>query len=155
MFVVLKVSTVMEPEVKQSESVMGDQSPNMKLEEGGLLTKLPALDETNEQWKGIVDRVYKILAGLPEYLTNFLGEYRKPLVTLGLIFASVVSVKLTLALLDAVNDIPLLAPSFELIGLAYSAWFVYRYLLKAANREELTKDFNQLKDQVVGKVSNL
>ena len=148
----------MEPEVKQSENLMGDQSPNMALEEGGTLTKLPALaaaDETSDQLKGIVARINQILASLPEYMTSFLSEYRKPLITLGLIFGSVVSVKLTLALLDAVNDIPLLAPSFELIGLGYSAWFVYRYLLKAANREELAKDFTQLKDQVVGKVSNL
>ncbi len=145
----------MEHEVKQSESVMGDQSPNMTLEEGGTLTRLTALDEASDERNRIVDRINTILASLPEYLTRFLQEYRKPLVTLGLIFGSVVSVKLTLALLDAVNDIPLMAPSFELIGLGYSVWFVYRYLLKAANREELTKDFTQLKDQVVGKVSNL
>jgi CAAD domains of cyanobacterial aminoacyl-tRNA synthetase len=155
MFVVPKVSTIMEPEVKQSDSVMGDQSTNMTLEEGGTLTKLPALDETSEQVKSVVDRVYQILAGLPEYVTSAFGEYRKPLVTLGLIFGSIVSVKLTLALLEAVNDIPLLAPVFELIGLGYSVWFVYRYLLKAANREELTKDFTQFKDQIIGKVSNL
>jgi hypothetical protein len=148
----------MEPEVKQPETVVGDYSPTMNLEESVTLTKLPELeelDETNEQWKSIVDRIYQILAGLPEYLTRFLGEYRKPLVTLGLIFGSVISVKLTLALLDAVNDIPLLAPTFELVGLGYSAWFIYRYLLKAANRQELAQDFGHLKDQVIGKMSDL
>lgn len=155
MFVVVKVSIVMEPELKQSESLMDEQSPQMTLEDSGTLTKLPALDETNEQWKSIVDRIYQVLASLPEYMSSFLGEYRKPLITLGLIFGSVVSVKLTLALLNAVNDIPLLAPTFELIGLGYSAWFVYRYLLKAVTREELSKDFGHFKDQVVGKVSNL
>jgi hypothetical protein len=71
-------------------------------------------------------------------------------VTLGLIFGAVVSVKLTLALLDAINDIPLLAPTFELIGLAYTAWFIYRYLWKASTRQELSGDFNALKDQVLG-----
>jgi CAAD domains of cyanobacterial aminoacyl-tRNA synthetase len=154
-FIVLKVSKVMEPDVKQVENTIGVETPGMNLEEPGILSKLPALDDAGDQWKTVLDNVYKVLAGLPDYLTTFFGEYRKPLVTLGLIFGSVVSVKLTLALLDAVNDIPLLAPTFELIGLGYTAWFVYRYMLKATNREELSKEFSQLKDQVVGKVSKL
>jgi hypothetical protein len=53
--------------------------------------------------------------------------------------------------LGAINEIPLLAPTFELIGLIYSGWFLYRYLLKASNRQELFQDINSIKDQVLGK----
>jgi len=49
------------------------------------------------------------------------------------------------------NDIPLVAPTFELIGIGYSAWFVYRYLLKASTRQELTNEIATLKSQVIGK----
>ncbi|HEY9737803.1 MAG TPA: CAAD domain-containing protein, partial [Trichocoleus sp.] len=71
--------------------------------------------------------------------------------TIGLLFASIISVKLVLAVLGAINEIPLLSPTFELIGLTYSGWFVYRYLLRASNRQELVEDINSLKDQVLGK----
>jgi len=64
----------------------------------------------------------------------------------------VISVKLTLALLDALDDIPLLAPTFELIGFGYTAWFIYRYLLRASNREELGKEVGELKSQIIGKL---
>lgn len=107
--------------------------------------------ETAQQIKQIGDRLYALLSGLPDYLSDFFGEYKRPIITLGLIFGSIVSVKLTLALLDAINDIPLLAPTFELVGFAYTAWFIYRYLWRASNRQELTENFSSLRDQVLGK----
>ena len=53
-------------------------------------------------------------------------------------------------MLDALNGIPLVSPTFELIGIGYSAWFVNRYLLKASNRQELAQEIQGLKQQVVG-----
>lgn len=141
----------MNPEVKESEYIDTNTSPGFSVETEAPLVKVESTpNATTEQLKQVWERVYTFLAGLPEYLTDFFGEYKRPLVTLGLIFGSVVSVKLTLAILDAVNDIPLLAPTFELIGIAYTAWFVYRYLWKASSRQELSSDFNSLKDQVLG-----
>lgn len=142
----------MNPEVKETEYVETTTTPGFTVETEAPLVKVESTstNETTEQLKQIWERVYTFLASLPEYLSEFFGEYKRPLVTLGLIFGAVVSVKLTLALLDAINDIPLLAPTFELIGLAYTAWFVYRYLWKASTRQELSTDFNVLKDQVLG-----
>jgi hypothetical protein len=113
---------------------------------------LPPEDNTNEQLRQLGERIYNFLSGLPEYLADFFGEYKRPLVTLGLIFGGIVAVKMTLALLDAVDDIPLLAPSLELIGFGYSVWFVYRYLLRASNRQELAKEVEEIKNQIVGKL---
>ncbi|MGG6294716.1 CAAD domain-containing protein [Leptolyngbya sp. AN02str] len=110
--------------------------------------------QAGEQWKQITDKATALLADLPEYVTSFFGEYRRPIVTIGLIAGAIVAVKLTLAILGSINDIPLLAPSFELIGIGYSAWFIYRYLLKASNRKELSEDFNSLKSQVLGQRNN-
>ena len=53
-------------------------------------------------------------------------------------------------MIDALNDVPLLAPTFELIGMGYTAWFVYRYLLKASTRQELVQEFKSYKEQVTG-----
>ncbi|NEQ30907.1 MAG: hypothetical protein F6K04_07880 [Leptolyngbya sp. SIO4C5] len=113
-------------------------------------TTTPGADEP-DQWQKVWARISVLLADLPEYVTDFFKEYRRPITTIGLIFAALVSVKLMLAVLGAINDIPLLSPLFELIGLGYVIWFVYRYLLKASNRQELVEDFNSLKDQVLGR----
>lgn len=115
---------------------------------------LPPAEQSSEQWRQVGERAYTFLASLPEYLSEFFSEYKRPLITLGLIFGVIVGGKLTLAVLDAVNDIPLLAPTFELIGFAYTAWFIYRYLWTAANRKELATKFDSLKDDVLGQGSS-
>jgi hypothetical protein len=142
----------MEPEVKEMEYANNaptaeDKAPAFSMDKAGSLTTLGG---NSEQWREIGEKAYTILSSLPEYLGSFFKEYRKPIVTVGLIFGSIVSVKLTLALLSAINEVPLLEPTFELIGLAYSAWFAYRYVFKASNREELTEEFNKIKSQVLG-----
>jgi hypothetical protein len=117
----------------------------------GTITKLQPPVQSQEQWQKYGEQISSFLATLPEYLGSFFNQYKQPLVSIGLIVAAIVSVKVLLAILDALNDIPLVAPSFELIGIGYSAWFVYRYLLKASTRRELTDEITTLKSQVVGK----
>ena len=145
----------MEPEVNQDTTMADFDTEQVKVdidsENAGDLSNFEATSESNQQWQELMDRATKLLSDLPDQLSTIFGEYRKPIVTVGLVVAAVIAVKLTLAVLDSVNDIPLLAPVFELIGLGYSAWFIYRYLLKASNRQELVSDFNALKEQILGK----
>lgn len=108
-------------------------------------------EELNQQLQQVWDKVSGVLANLPDYVTDFFKEYKRPLVTVGLILGAFITVKLLLAILNAVNEVPLLAPTFEMIGLGYSGWFIYRFLLKDANRQELTENITALKDQVLGK----
>lgn len=107
--------------------------------------------EATRQVKEVWDKVSGLLGDLPDYVSEFFKQYRRPIVTVGLIVAAVIAVKIVLALLDAINDLPLLAPTFELIGLFYTGWFLYRYLLKASNRQELLDDIAAIRDQVLGK----
>ena len=86
-----------------------------------------------------------------DILKNIVDSNQKLLVNLLLIFLGVIAVKVTLAIISAINDIPLLAPTFELVGLGYTGWFVYRYLLTKSTRQELVQEFESLKTQVVGK----
>jgi CAAD domains of cyanobacterial aminoacyl-tRNA synthetase len=117
----------------------------------GTITKLQPPAQSQDEWLKYGEQVSTFLATLPEYLGSFFNQYKQPLVTVGLIVGSIVGVKVLLAILDALNDIPLVAPTFELIGIGYSAWFIYRYLLKASTRKELTSEITTLKSQVVGK----
>jgi len=147
----------MEPEVMQdidSTEYVTEQIVMNDNEERGNLTSYSS-SETNEQWKETTDKISTFLANLPDYLTEFFGEYRRPIITIGLVFASIVAVKLLLAIIGAINDIPLLSPLFELVGMSYSAWFVYRYALKESTRKELGEGFQSLKEQVLGKRSEI
>ncbi|KAL4458889.1 hypothetical protein ABPG75_013754 [Micractinium tetrahymenae] len=51
-------------------------------------------------------------------------------------------------IVGALNNIPLLPKLFELVGLGYSAWFTYRYLLFKSSREELVEDIESLKKKI-------
>jgi hypothetical protein len=114
------------------------------------LAKLPPAPETNEQWRRVGSQISEFLAQLPDYLGYFFNEYKQPITSIALIVAAIITVKVVLAVLDALNDIPLLSPTFELVGIAYSVWFVNRYLLKASSRQELSEEIQVLKGQVVG-----
>jgi hypothetical protein len=147
----------MNPEVKESEFSVSkpdfaEPTPRTLNGDEPLLLSPSGDSQLNEQVKQVVDRVKTFIETMPDFLTEFFSEYKRPLTVLGLIFGGFVTFKMTLALLDAVDDIPLLAPTFELIGFGYTAWFVYRYLLKADTRKELSSQIDGVKDQIVGKL---
>lgn len=121
---------------------------NLSSEAPGTLTK-PA--STGDQpWQEWVAPVVDILAKVPEYVGEFFSEYKQPLTTVGLLILAIISVKIIVAVLGAIDDIPLLAPLLEMVGLGYSAWFVWRYLWKASNRKELLAEFDAIKNQMFG-----
>ncbi|MEG3862820.1 CAAD domain-containing protein [Microcoleus sp. herbarium12] len=119
----------------------------------GVITTMTTSETPASQFQDIKDQILTILSELPAYLSNFFTEYQKPLVTIGLILAGGISIKVMLGVLDALNDVPLVTPFFELIGMGYTGWFVYRYLLKASTRQELLTEIDSLKEQVVGQNS--
>lgn len=114
------------------------------------LAKLPPAPQSDEQWRRVGTQISDFLAQLPDYLGRFFNDYKQPITSIALIVAAIITVKVVLAVLDALNDIPLLTPTFELVGIAYSVWFVNRYLLKASSRQELAEEIQSLKGQVVG-----
>lgn len=138
-----------QPEIVETKSTEATV-PNIN-NQTGTITKVQPTTQSQEQWLKYGEQVSGFLASLPEYLGEFFNRYKQPLVVVGLIVGAILTVKVVLAVLDALNDFPLVAPTFELIGIGYSAWFVYRYLLKASTRQELTGEIASLKSQVVGK----
>lgn len=137
-----------EPEYKETKSPEATMSEINN--QTGTITKIQPATESQEEWVKYGEQVSSFLATLPDYVGSFFNTYKQPLVTIGLILGSIVAVKILFAVLDALNDIPLVSPTFELIGIGYSVWFVYRYLLKASTRQELTHEISTLKTQVVG-----
>jgi glutamyl-tRNA synthetase len=137
------------PEPDTSKTVIDTETPKVDVE-----VAPPESEEANNQFQGIKGQALEILAELPGILSKFFNQNRKPIITVGLILAVGIGIKVTLAVIDALNDIPLLAPTFELIGIVYSGWFVWRYLLRASNREELWAEIQSFKEQLIGDKPN-
>jgi CAAD domains of cyanobacterial aminoacyl-tRNA synthetase len=143
----------METEQQQLESFNASLSQGTLALEGRDTTNLPKLPPASEpesQWQQISRQVSQFLQQLPEYIGRFFKDYNQPLTTVAFILAAIVTAKVVLAVLDAINDIPLLSPTFELIGIGYATWFISRYLLKASTRQELADEIQSLKNQFVG-----
>ncbi|KAF7080231.1 hypothetical protein CFC21_084336 [Triticum aestivum] len=63
---------------------------------------------------------------------------------------AIVAVWFSSVIVGAINSLPLLPKIMELVGLGYSGWFVYRYLLFKERRKELADDVESLKKSIAG-----
>jgi hypothetical protein len=138
----------MEPELKEKTAVATESNINTEL--GGTLAQFSGSDDATEQVKAYVAKALDSLGNLDNILGDFFAQYRSQITVAGIAFGSFVGVKLTLALLAALNEIPLVQPTLEIVGLIYTGWFAYRYILKADNRQELSSKYDNLKSQVLG-----
>ncbi|MGK7938524.1 MAG: CAAD domain-containing protein [Xenococcaceae cyanobacterium] len=137
---------------------MESEAQKTELQATGLNTEVPGMMTTSSsgytgQGTEFFDQAKDFLVQLPDDLGKFFSQYQEPLKIIALILAGGVTVKIAFAILDAINDIPLLAPLFELVGIGYTGWFVYRYMLKESTRQELGTELDALKTQVLGKDS--
>lgn len=97
------------------------------------------------QW--IVGQIVDFLSKLSENLGSFFGENQQLLTNLGLIFGAIIAFRVSLAIIAALNEIPLVAPTFELVGIGYSIWFISRYLLNTSSRQELGQKIQAFLDK--------
>lgn len=68
---------------------------------------------------------------------------------------ALVTLWLSSTIIGAVNSVPLLPKLLELVGLGYTGWFVYRYLLFKSSRKELVSDIEELKGKITGATGNI
>lgn len=92
----------------------------------------------------------ELFAPVSDAITILLRQNKGILVILGWALLAMVGLRILSALLDAINDLPLIPILLELIGIAYIVWFVYRYLMKANTRQELVQQIDQIKQDIVG-----
>jgi CAAD domains of cyanobacterial aminoacyl-tRNA synthetase len=137
-------------ETKVAETATADLPANLGLNTNtaGTLAKLSG-DDMNVP--DVVKQAMGVVNELPGYVKEFYANNKSAVTVVGIVFGSIVGLKLTLAILAAINEIPLLAPTFEMVGIGYTAWFVYRYLLKASTRDELGSEFDSFKSGIFGK----
>ncbi|KAF8411386.1 hypothetical protein HHK36_003935 [Tetracentron sinense] len=54
------------------------------------------------------------------------------------------------AIVGAIDSIPVFPKVMEVVGLAFTIWFSYRYLIFKENRDELVDKIEEFKQQVLG-----
>jgi CAAD domains of cyanobacterial aminoacyl-tRNA synthetase len=111
-----------------------------------VMPDLPAIESSDS-----AEKMVDVTIELPSYLAQTYQHNREAFITVGLFFGGLIALKLMLAIVAAVNTIPLFEPLFQTIGLGYTGWFVYRYLLKASARQELATEINTVKSKVIGR----
>lgn len=156
----------MDPEVKPVESIeltpaevaeaeeVANLEMSVRADQPGSLSKLPPAEQSSDgQWQEARNQISWLLTELPERFNQVYQEYKQPITTAGIALAAIPVLVLTVALLRMINAIPLFAPTFELVGFGYTAWFVYRYLLFAEKRQELSQEYQSLRERIVGQKS--
>ncbi|XP_071689636.1 protein CURVATURE THYLAKOID 1C, chloroplastic [Rutidosis leptorrhynchoides] len=85
-----------------------------------------------------------------ESVQNVWDKPEDRLALLGLGFSSVVALWASLNVVTAIDKLPVVPGVFELIGILFSTWFVYRYLLFKPDRKELVQIINKSLSDVIG-----
>lgn len=141
-----------ESQFNDTETKTKEVSSSINTEVGEIISS-PKEPSDEQPWQEWVDVAVDFLTKVPEQLGSFFADYKQPLTTVGLILGAAITVYVTLSILDALDNIPLLSSVLELVGLGYSIWFVARYLLKASTRQELVTEFTSFKEQILGNKS--
>ncbi|KAG6546415.1 hypothetical protein Mapa_011962 [Marchantia paleacea] len=68
----------------------------------------------------------------------------------GLGFAGLILLWASTGLIGALDKLPLIPDFFEVVGILFSGWFTYRYLLFKPDREELAKIVDEAKGKITG-----
>jgi hypothetical protein len=139
----------MQPETPQArETVKPESNVNG---EASTLAKLPTTEPSpSQQWRQTGKELAEQIVLLLERTGEVFREYKPAIIAIGLALAAMPIVAFVVALLAVINVIPLLAPALKLVGFGFTAWFVYRYLLFAPNRQELSEELQGVGKQVLG-----
>lgn len=93
---------------------------------------------SNQQFLQFGDKMSGTIQELFDAVGKFWYAYQLPLIILGVIITVAIFLKISLTILDAINNLPLIQPLLELAGMIYTVWFAWRYLRNGSTRQELS-----------------
>ncbi|XP_024972550.1 protein CURVATURE THYLAKOID 1C, chloroplastic [Cynara cardunculus var. scolymus] len=85
-----------------------------------------------------------------ESVQNFWDKPEDRIALVGFGFAAVVVLWASLSVVTAIDKLPVVPSVFELVGILFSTWFVYRYLLFKPDRKELVEAINKSVSDILG-----
>jgi len=143
-------------EVEEVMSVDDSSAPDPMLMEASatqdtvIQETAAATDAAGEAWASFQVKANAFLAKALQSTGTFFEQNKQLLSILGWTLLTLLGIRVVFAALDAIDDIPLVTPVLKLIGLATVAWFIWRYLLRANNRQELAQMLNGAKAELFG-----
>lgn len=139
---------------QDSRLISADQNQEEKdsglLEETGNLGTDEPTPKASLSPEKIWQTILEVLSDYPDYAGKFFTEYQRALVTVMLLAIASLALYITIAVINTLNEIFLAEGFFKSVGLGYLIWFSYRYLLKAATRQELSELLKSWKVEILG-----
>ena len=107
-------------------------------------------DAAQETWDTVQAKAPGIFDEITSAVPAFFQQNRQLLINLGVVFLAFVAAKLAFAGLNAIDDIPLVTPLLKIVGLVYVVKFIWNYLIREQDRENLVAKFNKTKAEILG-----
>lgn len=126
----------MKSEISSSQTQIANQS---SVEQAG-----------QQKWEEAGENLAQLLLVWLNRLQQIYQEHKKTIIRTGLVLALVPFLAILFTVLAVINLIPFVAPALKLIGFGVTIWFIYRYLLLAAKRQELLQKVQVLKVRILG-----
>lgn len=122
----------METKVQQKEYADPAAAKDMmsiQSSEAGTLATITSSDISDSQSSQIGRDISNFLQQLPKKIVDFSKEYKLQVISFAVLVVMVVFLRFVLAVINALNQIPLASTIFEVIGIGYTTWFVSRYFV--------------------------
>jgi hypothetical protein len=132
------------------DEAVAKSAESVFLDDASVTNDTSIADSATETWQSLQSNTKTFFENAGSYTTAFFKNNRQLLTTLGVIFLVIISAKLLFAGLDAIDDIPLVAPLLKITGLVYLVRFVWRYLIHERDRRELVEKIEHTKAEVLG-----
>lgn len=125
-------------------------NPTVSMSDPSISSEHPT-SESQELWVPIqMNRSVVFIDDAIASAKAFYNNNHESLKVLGLGLLAILAIKLLFAGLSAIDSIPLFTPFLKLVGLVYTIRFVWRYLIREQDRQELVEVFNRTKSEVLG-----
>ena len=125
-------------------SILDDQKPV-----NTVINKTIDIEQPNQS----KEQLSNIFFYFPDYISQLYQKYQSQLQVFILLVLAILILILITDFIKALKEIPILSMSFELIGIIYVFWFIYYYLLRQFNRQELLDKIDNIIVEIVGKKS--
>ncbi len=139
--------TVQATDTANTENVATATTPSTASEASASSPTEPATPASEQIMQQVKDFAAKLLQQMQ---SSFSVEQKSAVIVVVLVIIAIPVIILANKVLNVIDGIPLLEPVLELVGLVYTFWFVYRYLIFAQSRKELIDSITGIKSKILG-----
>jgi CAAD domains of cyanobacterial aminoacyl-tRNA synthetase len=129
-------------EIVSANTLLDSESAN--------INEMSAGESAEQFWQSFQAKTTAFFNNITKNTAAFLKSNQQLLSTLGFILLALLGFKVVFAIMGVIEEIPFVTPLLKLIGLVYVVRFVWRYLIREQDRQELIQTLNRTKVEVLG-----